>query len=489
MSDYWFKITKLNNVYAHASTNHPSLMRDLYLFLYVYVEGYRFMPKYKAGIWDGRVPFMEKNGNFQIGLIRYIYEFVKQDGLKIHIDPSLLERIDGVQDDLADVTNEWMSDEFVPRDYQFEGAVKALFYKRGILEHATSAGKSLTMSIMIMYALKKKLASKVLILVPGIGLVKQLTSDFQEYGVPPDLIGQYYGLQKDTDNPIIISTWQSMCVQPELTQTFDMIIVDETHGLKGNVVRSVAENAINANIRIGVTGTMPENKDSQYAIEGALGPVLHKITAKQLIEQKHASDIIIKVPFINYPKSIAKELKGITYDMEKKWLEEYDQRNSVIKVIANKHLEKGQNLLVLVDHISHGEALVQKMNELEGVETFFVTGDTHPDERERIRKYTNDHEKVVIVATYGVFSTGISIKRLHSVIFASAGKSKIRVLQSIGRGLRLHKDKKKLILYDIGDSLTYSEKHLRSRIAIYDKAEFSVDAFEINLENDNNAII
>src|SRR5258706_442133 len=154
MSGCWIKVTKLDFVYEHASTKQPSLMRDLYLFLLLHLAGDRFMPRYKGGMWDGRVPLIQQTGRFHIGLIRYIY-----------------------------------------------------------------------------------------------------------------------GLQKDFDNQITISTWQSMCKQPELTQTFDMIIVDETHGVKASVVRSVAENAINAHIRIGCTGTMPESKGAIYAIEGALGPV------------------------------------------------------------------------------------------------------------------------------------------------------------------------------------------------------------------------
>lgn len=480
MSDVWVKITKLNNVHAHVATNHPRLLNDLYLFLSVFVENYRFMPKYKMGLWDGRAHFMERNGKFPIGLLRWVYEFVKQDGLKIQIDPCLMERYNA-EEDLADVTNQWMDEKFVPRDYQFEGAVKALYYQRGILEHATSAGKSLTMSIIIMYNLLKKRCSKVLVLVPGTGLVKQLSSDFEEYGVPPDWIGQFYGMQKDTEQPIIISTWQSMCKQKELVQEFDMILCDEVHNLRGDMVRSVAENAVNAAIRIGCTGTMPDSKAAQFAVEGALGPVIHRVTARQLIDEQHASDIIIKVPFITYSDKITKELKGITYDMEKQWLEEHDPRNNVIRTIVKKHIEKDQNALVLAEHVPHAQALFEKMQTIDGVEVFLVTGATDPDERERIRKYTNENKKIVIVATYGVFSTGISIKRLHTVIFASAGKSKIRVLQSIGRGLRLHKEKKKLILYDIGDNLNYSEKHLQARISIYDKAQFDVDAFEINL--------
>jgi superfamily II DNA or RNA helicase len=150
--------------------------------------------------------------------------------------------------------------------------------------------------------------------------------------------------------------------------------------------------------------------------------------------------------------------------------------------MVKKHHEYDQNVLVLVDHVDHANLILEKLKDEPNTHAFFVSGEMKPDERERIRKFTNENKRVVIVATYGVFSTGISIKRLHAIIFASAGKSKIRTLQSIGRGLRLHKEKKKLILYDIGDSLPYSEKHLQSRVAIYDKAQFTIDVKEINLE-------
>lgn len=478
----WFKIIKINNVYAYASTNHPSLIHDLYNFLSIYVDGYRFMPKYKMGIWDGKVHFMDRSGKFPIGLIKYVYKFIQQDDVKVEMDHELLVRQD--VGDLADITNEWMSDKFVPYHHQFEGAIRALKYRNCILEHATSAGKSLTMSMIIMYPLIKKQVEKVLVLVPGTGLVKQLTSDFIDYGVPADWLGQFYGLQKDTEQPIIISTWQSMCRQPELIKEFQMILADETHNLHGNVVRSVAENAVNAFIRIGCTGTMPDSKASKMQIEGALGPVVHQVTARELIDAKQASDISIKIPFITYSKKVSQLLKGVTYDVEKNWLETCDDRNNIIKKIVDKHHSVDHNVLILVDHLEHAQTLFSKFEGTPNVHAFMVTGATPPDERERIRLFTNENKKVIIVATYGVFSTGISIKRLHAVIFGSAGKSKIRTLQSIGRGLRLHDEKKKLILYDIGDNLPFSEKHIQTRVDIYTKAEFELDMFEINLSGE-----
>ncbi len=437
------------------------------------------MPKYKMGVWDGKVHFMDRSGKFPIGLLKHVYKFIQQDNINIQIDPKLMERYDA--NDLAEITNQWMSDTYVPYHHQFEGALRALKFQNCILEHATSSGKSLTMSMMIMYNLIKKRCKKVLVLVPGIGLVKQLTSDFSDYGVPPDWVGQFYGLQKDTEEPIIISTWQSMAKQQDLVKEFDMIICDETHNLNSGTIRSVAENAVNAFIRIGCTGTMPDDKAARMQIEGVLGPVVHQVTARELIDAKQASDISIKIPFITYPEEISKKLKGVTYDVEKSWLEQCNQRNEIIKRIVTKHHDVDQNALILVEHIAHADELMKKFEKIEGIHSFLITGDTHPNERERLRKFTNENKKVVIVATYGVLSVGVSIKRLHTVIFASAGKSKIRTLQSIGRGLRLHSEKRKLILYDIGDNLHYSEKHLQTRIDIYDKAQFELDVFEIDL--------
>jgi superfamily II DNA or RNA helicase len=259
------------------------------------------------------------------------------------------------------------------------------------------------------------------------------------------------------------------------------ICVSNCHSLKGNEVRKVAENAINCTIRIGCTGTMPDQKSSKMQIEGMLGPIIHRVTAKELIDGGQASDIIIKIPYIVHPSKILDKLKGSTFEIEKDFLEKYEPRNNAIRAIIKKHKTKNHNCLILVDHKDHANILFEKIKELNDGDTFLVTGDMPAPEREKIRQYTNNNEKVVIVATYGVFSTGISIKKLHCVIFGSAGKSKIKVLQSIGRGLRLHKDKKGLILYDIGDNLKYSEKHLQERIDMYTKAQFNIDVFELNL--------
>jgi superfamily II DNA or RNA helicase len=478
---YWVHIKKLDNTYGMVSTNHPTIMTSLYNFMTTYAFNYKFMPKYKAGLWDGKIHFMEKNGKFALGLVRHIYRFILQDGLEIIIDDEITFKNEITLEDLFEKSNEWLADGWIPKEHQYEGALKSLNYRNGIIEHATSSGKSLTIALICMYSLMTKMCKKILIIVPTVGLVEQMKNDFLEYGVPEEYIGKFYGLEKETEQPIIISTWQSMCKQTEIIEEFDAIIGDEAHTQKANVCRTVAERAVNAKIRIGCTGTMPEEKCNRWLVEGLFGPVLHQVTAKYLIDNDYASDIHIKIPFIEYPESIVKKLKGLEYDDEKKWLEGCDQRNEIIKKITQKHVVKDHNILILVDHIDHAKKIVEKIKQIESADLHVVTGEVNPEKREAIRNYTNNNKKVVLVATYGVFSTGISIKRLHSIIFASAGKSKIKTMQSVGRGMRMHHEKTHLILYDIGDALPFSEKHLKARIQMYDKAEFKVDMIGIPL--------
>lgn len=503
--DKWLKVIKIDEVNVLIQTNYPNLLNELYNYFSYYVDNYRFMPKYKAGVWDGKVHLMKRNGLLPIGLISYIHKFAKRDNLSIEYDKELCYKED--IKDFEEITNKWLGEmedgtPWVPRKHQVRGAIKSLTYKRGILEHATSSGKSLTIALTIMYKLIKKQSEKCLILVPTIGLVTQMTSDLISYGVPEDYIGNYYGFQKDTEQSIIISTWQSIYKNKKLLKEFDLLFADECHGLKADVIRSVSENATNCSFRMGCTGSLPDSKSDNMLIQGTLGPVLDKVTAKDLMKIGQVSDIIIKIPYIFYPSKVKKEIKGLPFDLEKKFIEEYNPRNNIIKHIVKKHNEKDHNVLILADHIDHARNLFEKMKTIdEESEIFLVTGSEtdmrvnddklmtkkfKPGEyREFVRNYVNKNKKCVIVASYGVFSTGISIKRLHAVVFASAGKSKIKILQSIGRGLRLHEEKSLLFLYDIGDNLYYSDKHLQNRLDIYTKSQFDISVSEIDLEKFN----
>lgn len=244
------------------------------------------------------------------------------------------------------------------------------------------------------------------------------------------------------------------------------ICVSNCHGLKADVVRSVAENTKKADYRIGMTGTLPDEKSQRMLVECVLGPVVDKVIPDDLIKLKKISDININVIKVNYPESIVSQLDALDYQSEREFIEGCDFRNNLILKIAKKLSSEDKNTLILVQKIQHGENIMSLLKK-DGIKCSMVCGDTKIEERNRIRHNTEQSGGQVIVATVGVYSTGISIKRLHAVVFAAAGKAKIQTLQSIGRGLRLHESKNVLQIFDFAENLNFSLKHLKKRIKYY----------------------
>lgn len=478
---------KINNIQARIFSDHPNIINDLIKYMALYAENYRFMPKYKMGIWDGKIRFVDNSGIFNIGLLNIIYNFVSQyDYTDIEFDDALIEKNENFEDEFNELTTTWLNESLVPRDYQLEGSLKAIKYKRGVLEHATSAGKSLTLALIVMYLLLSKKCKKILILVPTVNLVEQMNSDFKSYGISEEKIGLFYEKEKNVDRLITISTWQSIHIHKDILKEFDAIFCDEAHMQKADIIRSVCLNAINCEYRIGTTGTLSNlPKVQKYLIEGVLGPIIHNVPPGFLIENGYASDVNIKSIFLKYPESIIKNLKGLPYHDEVKWIEQYLPRNKIIYKLCEKHINLDHNVLILVDHLEHGETILNYLQPLKtkNCELFLVTGATDGKIRENVRQYVNKNKRCIIIGTYGVFSTGVSINRLHSLIFAIAGKSMVRVMQSIGRGMRLHKEKTKVLVYDICDSFKYSQKHLEERIIIYDNAGYKFDMKEIEIKD------
>jgi superfamily II DNA or RNA helicase len=249
------------------------------------------------------------------------------------------------------------------------------------------------------------------------------------------------------------------------------ICVSNCHGLKADIVRSVAEKMTNADIRIGATGTMPENKADYMLVEGILGPVIDKVGYTELQDAKQISDISVRIVNILYSKEVVEHNAVSDYAQEKDFIESDPYRNRVICKIAQEYTKADKNVLILVKKIDHTETMKNILEKL-GMNVCVVTGETKIEERNKARHDMEKSGGNVIVATVGVYSTGVSINRLHTVIFASAGKSKIQTLQSVGRGLRLHNTKDKLHLYDICENLRFSEQHSKKRIKYYKDNNF-----------------
>jgi superfamily II DNA or RNA helicase len=256
------------------------------------------------------------------------------------------------------------------------------------------------------------------------------------------------------------------------------VCVSNCHGLKANVVRSVAENAVNASIRLGFTGTMPEPKADFFLIEGVLGPIIDEIGYKELQDKNQISGINIKVIDCKYSDEIVESKSFDVYPEEREFVESDPKRNKIICRIAKVYADKDKNSLILVKKLDHARILTEMLQGA-NISTYMVTGETKIKDRNDARHSLEKSGGNVIVATVGVFSTGVSIKRLHSVIFASPGKSKIQTLQSVGRGLRLHNTKTKLDLYDICENLKFSIKHKNKRIKYYNENEFDYEIIEV----------
>jgi superfamily II DNA or RNA helicase len=488
-------IVKIDNVYGRIVSESSELMGALYKQFAVPAHNFWFHPKYKAGVWDGKIRFVGRDGVFSNGMLKDIKEYLgKQSEYELEVDP----RYDSDFPDKAALKEEFvkivsqLDCPLVPRYYQLRGAVKSIYLKRCINEHCTGSGKTLTMALVCHFLMNKFPDFKFLILVPRLDLVEQFTEDFISYGIPAEMLGKFTGKVKDTKQKIIVSTWQSMAPETAFIQQFDVLLCDEVHIMSGGkVVRSVGENAINAQYRIGFTGTLPEEfkKAERMLATSVMGPVSDIVTTEQLIQEKSISDIIIHIPYLTYPKEITAEIKknqknleGIDAERyEKKFIFDYEARNDLIVNITKKRIAKNENTLILVNKIAHLDTIVEHLRK-SGIEPYIVSGDVKDiEERNKVRHDIEKEGGKVIVATEGVYSTGISIKRLHAIIFAAAGKSKIRTLQSVGRGLRMHESKTILKLFDIADNLPYSIKHLQPRMEYYAKNNFQVKVREITL--------
>ncbi len=473
---------KINHVWGKLITEDPHILESVVKKFSIKVDNFWFMPAYKAGRWDGKIKFVETDGTFYVGIFKKILNYVKDDSLyKIDVDPDFYQEEDSIefkQRFLDNISN--LEYPFEPRSYQLRGALKSAYYKRGICEHVTSSGKSFTICLTIHHILQDNPDHKVIILVPKIDLVEQFVENLEEYGIPINIVGKYCGYQKDEDSQIVVSTWQSVYKKKEFLKKFNVLIVDECHGLRADEVRGVAEKAINADIRLGFTGTMPDSQADYMLIQGVLGPVIDAVDYEELQKAKQIAQIKINVVQCMFPEEILEENSQEDFIAEKNRVETNEKRNKIICKIAKEYTSRGKNSLILVQKLDHIES-IKEIVEKAGMNYFVVTGETKVKDRNNARHEVEKTGGQVIIATTGVYSTGVSIKRLHCVIFASPGKSKIQTLQSVGRGLRLHDTKTHLHLYDICENLKFSKKHLTQRLKHYTKAKFMYNIKEVSM--------
>lgn len=451
-------------------------MRDLADYFTKYAPGYRFHPKFQAGVWDGRICVMDKlKRQFPYGLLSDFLKFRKEHYPSVSID-IVDERISSLfKGDSLEYNWDLC---WPPRQYQENCIRSACEYKRNIFKVATAGGKSLILAYIWKVLFENKKISKQLIIVPTTGLITQFKKDWISYGIDESYLGEVWAEEKQWEKKVVISTWQSLKNYPEQLQYFDSVFVDEVHSSKAQVLSDILANLQNAEYRIGCTGTMPDGELDDLNIRSYLGPVLEEYTASYLKERGFIADSIIKQIFLNYESKFPGD-----YNKAKTEIFQNPFRLNVLKNIVSD-VKEGSCLLLVGKVADEGEYLqnyLQSFSEFNDREIVFISGKMKKAEREywRLRAFDQDR-KLVIISTYPVFQAGINIPNLAHVVFAAPFKAKIRILQSIGRALRLHESKVCATIYDLVDNGNkWFPKHGDTRFRYYQREEFNVEEHEL----------
>jgi superfamily II DNA or RNA helicase len=479
-------ITNKNEAYVKVNCTEDITyeLREYFTFL---VPGYQFTPQYKSRLWDGKIRLFDtRTREVYRGLVPYITKLCEESGYEWEYEDESYNQEFSAKEAQEFIKSLNLSDKYIPRDYQFEAFVYAIRSRRALLLSPTASGKSLIIYLIMRYINAKR----TLIIVPTISLVSQLATDFADYGFQSDkLVHRIFGGQdKQTDKPVVISTWQSLIeLDKKYFEQFDVVIGDEAHLFKAKSLVGIMTSLVNAKYRIGTTGTLDGTKTHKLVLEGLFGPVRQVTTTKELMDLGHVADFNIKCLLLKHPDLACKALKKATYQQEIEYLVLNESRN---KFISNLSLSLKGNTLVLYQYVDkHGELLYEMINSKIGDrKCFFISGKTDVEIREETRQIVEKENNAIIIASYGTFSTGVNIKNLHNIIFASPSKSRVRNLQSIGRGLRKSDTKDSAVLYDIADDLRYKKhenftlKHFVERIRIYSEEKFDFKIYKIELK-------
>ena len=481
-------ISKKNEVYLNVQAE-PHIYYELADQFTFEVPGAKFSPAYKNKYWDGKIRlFNTQTKQIYVGLLDKVIQFCKDHNYTYDFQPSKFyglpfevnEQIslEGVKDYMNAICK------YSPRSYQVEGVYDALRHNRKLLISPTASGKSLMIYSIVRYFVERK--QNTLIVVPTTSLVEQMYKDFADYGwdVGSFCHKIYAGKERETDSQVIITTWQSIYKLPrKYFERFSVVIGDEAHQFKSKSLISIMTKLADAKFRYGFTGTLDGTQTHKWVLEGLFGPSYKIIKTDELMKKGHVATLDINVLLLKHPPN-----KFETFEDEIQYIINHDRRN---KFIRNLALDLKGNTLILFARVEgHGEPLYNLINSnsLEQRHVFFVHGGVDTEDREKVRSITENENNAIIVASYGTFSTGINIKNLHNVIFASPSKSRIRNLQSIGRILRKGSNKTKATLYDIADDISFKSRknytlnHLIERIKIYNEEKFNYDIVNIPLK-------
>ena len=483
------RISKKNEVYLILEDLDPSTSQELTEFFTFEVPGAKFMPMYRNRMWDGKIRlFSPGTGEIYVGLLPYI----KQYCLKNKIEYIIVEGVEDERDVVRQVVRGFIKSlkpkskgkSLKIRDYQIDAVHHAVARNRALLVSPTASGKSLIIYALVRYY--HMMGLKTLILVPTTSLVEQMYSDFEDYGWSPGTYCQkiYQGHDKKITKDVAISTWQSIYKMPKkYFEQFGCVIGDEAHLFKAKSLTGIMTKLHQCKYRFGLTGTLDGTQTHQLVLEGLFGTVDNVVTTKELMDKKTLANLKVKCVVLKHPPIREK----MTYAEELEYLVTNSARNQFIIDLCRNISGNTLCLFQLVE--KHGKILYEQISKIaKDRKVFFVYGGVDSLEREKIREIVENEKDAIIIASFGTFSTGINIRNLHNIVFASPSKSKIRVLQSIGRGLRATKGKMDVLVFDIADDISYRERrnftlnHFSERINIYNEQQFNYEISKVKLK-------
>ncbi len=486
------RVRKLNHSTIRVECDR-GIGAELREFFSFFVPGYKFMPAYRNRLWDGKIRLYNQiTGEISAGLFPQILSFAESREYKIDIEESDY----GSPNEGNKIDPEFMMKfikalklPFEIRDYQFDAVCTGIQRKNAILLSPTGSGKSLIIYVLMRYLLSS-FENDVLVIVPTTSLVEQMYNDFKSYGydVEHNCHRIYSGKDKNTSKRVIISTWQSIYrFQPDWFSRFGTVFGDECHGFKSKSLTTIMNKCIEAEYRFGTTGTLDGALTHELVLQGLFGKIYRVTSTRALQDSDTLAKLTIRRIILQYHEKIRKDFGKKTYQEEIEYVVTNDKRNVFIK---NLTLDLKGNTLVLYNYVEkHGKPLYKLIKDEaeEKRKIFFVSGETAATDREAIRAIVEKQKDSITVASLGTFSTGINIRNLHNIVFASPSKSQIRVLQSIGRGLRKTDDGKSTTLYDIIDDISWKSKknfgilHADERLRIYGREKFNHKTYRVSL--------
>lgn len=479
-------LDEVNAVVMGLSPGEYKVLMDLFKHKH---PNHFFNPKFKAKIWDGYIRFFTKTGKTFVKLLPEIIPVLKELGYTI----TIIDRRDQLQIKVPQIDNTYLADfGWVLGEHQVEAINRLTIQNGGMLKGGTGAGKTVCCYVLhdLYYT---HCGYETLIIVPTKDLIYQTINEFREFSSD---VGLWGDAKKDIDHPVVISTWQTLMDQPGFVARYKHIIMDECHGGKdfNSQVNTILNDfGKNCYVKMGMTGTFPPDACSMRTLQCAMGQIVYEIPAKALIDSGWLASMNLTLmcmdedlrpdydEYLTGAKNNPNNSKPLTFTEYKKalfpefsaeraYLSKNFERNNVICQFIAAKTENSGNSVVLVNTVKHGKALEELIPNAK-----FIHGKNPTEVRREMFKVFSDTDNVIMITTYGLAAIGLNIKRIFNVFTIDAGKSFIRVIQTIGRGLRKAHDKDEVNVYDIYSNLYFSEKHMRERLGFYKEENHTVD--------------